>query len=72
MNEEPTECEKVFYDWCEQRGSSKNIKDNVDKLCDMSEEEFWKYIDEVNRGRLATLKRVQIEEKLKRMEEDFD
>ena len=72
MNEEPTECEKAFYDWCEKRSSSKNIKDYADKLCDMSDEEFWKYVDEVNRGRLAVLKRVQIEEKLKRMAKDFD
>jgi hypothetical protein len=70
MNEDPTECEKKFYEWCEQRG--KKIEENADKLCDMSEEEFWKYIDEINRGKIATIKRVQIEEKLKRMKEDFE
>ena len=67
---EPTQDEKNFYEWCEQRGS--RVKENADKLCDMTEEEFWKYIESVQRGRLATYKKVLVQEKLKEIEQDFE
>ena len=72
MSDEPTQDEKNFYEWCEQRGSRKKTEENADKLCDMTEEEFWKYIASVQRGRLATYKKVLVQEKLKEIEQDFE
>ena len=69
---EPTQDEKNFYDWCEQRGSSKKTEENAEKLCDMNDEDFWKYIESVQRGRIATYKKVLVQEKLKEIEQDFE
>ena len=38
----------------------------------MTEEEFWKYIESVQRGRLATYKKALVQEKLKEIEQDFE
>lgn len=69
---EPTQDEKTFYEWCEYRDSKEKLEENADKLCDMNEEEFWKYIESVQRGRLATYKKVLVQEKLKEIEQDFE
>ena len=69
---EPTQDEKNFYEWCEQRESRKKIEATTDKLCDMTEEEFWEYIASIQRGRVATYKKLLVQEKLKEIEKDFE
>ena len=71
MNED-NPVEDMFVDFCSSRSSKDKLKELADNLCEMSEEDFWDYFVKINAGRTKYIKNKTIDERLKKMQADFD
>lgn len=71
MSEEQ-ELSEVFTDFCTKIHSKDMQEKLADEMCDMTEDDFWSYIDKVIRGRTIKYKELVIDDRIKKMQDDFE
>ena len=71
MSEEQ-ELSEVFTDFCTKIQNREGQEKLADEMCDMTEDDFWTYIDKVNRCRSMKYKELVIDYQIKKMQDDFD